>query len=1159
MFSAKKVANAITKAWEDFDASILSCSWGSAEPNDYINNAIVKAATNGRNGKGCIVCFSSGNKSANSVDQSVTCEASLNEVLAVGAMYRNGKRHGESCYGLELDLIAPGYAIPTTDREGVNGETNGNYFMDFQRTSAACPHVSGVAALMLSVRPELTREQVYTILESTAQKVSNYDYNEDFNYYHPNGTWNQEVGYGLVDVHMAVVEAALYGHEVHILGDAHFDLCDESEYTCSIIHPNNYTFEWTTSTNLAIVSNTGVMVKVMPIATGEAFVQVNVYSEVRLVRSLRKNITITNENQLSLIPLGTSSFSVTTNTTWSSNNHFLPMDVTIEEGATLTITGTVYCSQYAKIIVKPGGRLILNGGILTNSCAGEMWSGIEVWGDSSTHQYEINGSYGQGYLELKNGAVIENAKCAVELWRPDYWNTTGGIIHATDATFRNNAKAVHALHYSNVFYGVKASYNGYFRNCTFTIDEDYIGTETFYKHVDLSRVKGLSFYGCSFSANRNVTGVWPFCVGIGAYSASFGVDSYCENLNVVPCPEEDLVRPTFHGFYQGIHASDDGGGACAFSVKNSLFRKNTCGIYALNSGYGTIVGNDFTVDCNWTCNFGIYTDGVENFCIEDNTFHPQTANTGSPYGIEVVNSEGSNDIYHNDFNGLRCGNVAVGVNIGATSLPNTPAPGLTYTCNTNTGNLIDFCVLKDGNVGDIDSQQGSSASPAGNTFSGRLYQFYNDGNQVIEYYYDIGDTDQTPDNALLYRVNAKDTQNSNGCFSHYGGGGSVSKSASEKAALASDYLSARSAYNSLLQLYESRIDGGSIPTQVADINNATSSDMWRLRAQLLGLSPYVSGEVLTTAADRYDVFTDPVLFEILAANPDELKKDTLISYLENKEHPLPDYMTDLLRQMASGFTARTALLAQMAQYKHAYSLAAGDIVRSCLNDSVTDLVELRTWLGNMDDIASDRMIVASYLEEGDSTNAFALANMLPELYGLQGEALSDHSDYIRLIGLYQILNREHRTVFELTDTELATVNGIASSGNGTSQAMAEALLEEITEGQLRAYACPSVPEERGEGRGWVADASLNEALGFTVSVSPNPAATWATIAYTLPADAAKASLSLTNPLGITVATYNLSGNEVQKVLDLRSLASGVYTYTVSCGKHSQTGKLVIVK
>ncbi len=331
----------------------------------------------------------------------------------------------------------------------------------------------------------------------------------------------------------------------------------------------------------------------------------------------------------------------------------------IDANAVVTVTGTILSNKNARVIVPVGTRLILNGGTMTDNGNG-MWSGIEVWGDKSTHQYEINGIYGQGYLELKNGAVIENAKCAVELWRPGYWNTTGGIIHATDATFRNNAKAVHALHYTNFFNGVKTSYNSYFRNCTFTIDEDYIGTETFFKHVDLSRIKGVDFKGCSFSANRNVSGVWPFCVGIGAYSASFGVDSYCESLYVITCPEEDMIRPSFHGFYQGIHASDDGGGACSFNIKNSVFDNNTCGIYALNSGYGTIVGNDFTVDCSWTCNFGIYTDETANFCIEDNTFHAKAANAGPTYGIEVVNSEGSNDIYHNDFNGLRCGNVALG-------------------------------------------------------------------------------------------------------------------------------------------------------------------------------------------------------------------------------------------------------------------------------------------------------------------------------------------------------------------------------------------------------------------------------------------------------------------------------------------------------------------
>ena len=846
---------------------------------------------------------------------------------------------------------------------------------------------------------------------------------------------------------------------------------------------------------------------------------------------------------------------ITSDTEWDLNFTSY-RDVIVEHEVTLTISCKLVMKSNAKIIVKQNGKLIVDGGIITTE-DDKQWPGIEVWGNSSQGQQIVNGLCSQGYLELKNGAVIENAKCAVELWRPNYWNTTGGIIHATDATFRNNAKAVHALHYHNNLYGREGDYNGYFRNCTFTIDEDYIGTETFYKHIDLKRVKGLDFLGCSFSTDRNVSGVYPLCVGIGAYSASFWVNSYCDNHNIVPCPEENVIRPMFHGFYQGIHASDDGGGAYAFSVKNSVFYNNACGIYALNSGYGIIVDNDFTVDCGWDCNFGIYTDEVSGFCIEDNTFHPKTVNTGSPYGIEIVNSQGINDVYNNDFRNLRCGNVALGSNIGNMTSPND-ALGLTYSCNTNTGNVIDFCVLKDGNTGDIASSQGSTTLPAGNTFSGSQYHFYNDGVNPIDYYYSNG-LGQMP--SLLYRVGANGTQSTNSCLSHYSGGGSVSKTASEKAALVSDYLSARSTYNSLLQLYESRIDGGSTPTQVADINSATPSDMWQLRAQLLGLSPYVSGEVLTTAADRYDVFTDPVLFEILAANPDELKKDTLISYLESKEHPLPTYMTDLLRQMASGFTARTALQAQMAQYRHTYSLAAGDIVRSCLNDSVTDLAELRTWLGNMDDMASDRMIVASYLQEGDSTNAFTLANMLPELYNLQGDALADHLDYMRLIGLYQTLNREHRSVFELTDTEIALVNGIASSGIGTSQAMADALLEGISEDHLRSYSCPTMPGNNNGNRGDVGlvDASMNKALGFTVSVSPNPATTWTTITYTLPADATKANIILTNTLGITVATYNLSGNDLQKVLDLRSLASGVYTYTVSCGKHSQTGKLVIVK
>lgn len=82
--------------------------------------------------------------------------------------------------------------------------------------------------------------------------------------------------------------------------------------------------------------------------------------------------------------------------------------------------------------------------------------------------------------------------------------------------------------------------------------------------------------------------------------------------------------------------------------------------------------------------------------------------------------------------------------------------------------------------------------------------------------------------------------------------------------------------------------------------------------------------MLKETADRDDVFTESVLFEILASNPDELRKSDIISYVENKTHPLPQYMTDILKQMASGTTYKTVLLNQMANYSHDYRLAAAN-------------------------------------------------------------------------------------------------------------------------------------------------------------------------------------------------------------------------------------------
>jgi len=85
---------------------------------------------------------------------------------------------------------------------------NKDYTVWFNGTAAACPHVAGVAALILSVNSNLTGQQIRDIIESTTRKVGLYFYNTVPN--RPNGKWHEEMGYGLVNSYAAVLAAQCY-------------------------------------------------------------------------------------------------------------------------------------------------------------------------------------------------------------------------------------------------------------------------------------------------------------------------------------------------------------------------------------------------------------------------------------------------------------------------------------------------------------------------------------------------------------------------------------------------------------------------------------------------------------------------------------------------------------------------------------------------------------------------------------------------------------------------------------------------------------------------------------------------------------------------------------------------------------------------------------
>ncbi|MEJ7820685.1 MAG: S8 family serine peptidase [Chitinophagaceae bacterium] len=183
------LSNAINWAWNQGQADVLSNSWGYGTSSqtetgfDAIIQAIYNARTQGRNGKGSVVVFASGNGST-----SVSFPANVQDVITVGAIQKTGTIWGYSNTGQEMDVVTVSGNtnllgdITTTDRMGSLGYETGNYTNTFGGTSAACPQVSGVAALVLSVNSTFTEAQVRTLLQNTATDMGAIGFDNSFGF-----------------------------------------------------------------------------------------------------------------------------------------------------------------------------------------------------------------------------------------------------------------------------------------------------------------------------------------------------------------------------------------------------------------------------------------------------------------------------------------------------------------------------------------------------------------------------------------------------------------------------------------------------------------------------------------------------------------------------------------------------------------------------------------------------------------------------------------------------------------------------------------------------------------------------------------------------------------------------------------------------------------
>jgi thermitase len=190
------LANAIINA-TDAGANIISMSWGSNSPSKVIEDALKYAYTHG-----VLLVAAAGNSGSSTK----LYPAAYSDVIAVTATDPTDHVANFSSYGDWVELAAPGvdiysttptYPVTLTD-EGV-ATINYSYLSG---TSMACPHVAGVAALIWSEFPSMSRDALRLHLRDTADDLG------------PPG-FDVYYGYGRVNAKRAVTEP-LPAHDIVI-------------------------------------------------------------------------------------------------------------------------------------------------------------------------------------------------------------------------------------------------------------------------------------------------------------------------------------------------------------------------------------------------------------------------------------------------------------------------------------------------------------------------------------------------------------------------------------------------------------------------------------------------------------------------------------------------------------------------------------------------------------------------------------------------------------------------------------------------------------------------------------------------------------------------------------------------------------------------------
>lgn len=702
------------------------------------------------------------------------------------------------------------------------------------------------------------------------------------------------------------------------------------------------------------------------------------------------------------------------NTEISHINH----DLFILPGATLTITNaTLKFNKGRQIVVKPGGKLIVENSTLTDACEC-TWDGIVVQGnreleqDLTSNDNSTATSNNQGFVFLDH-ATIENASNALTVWNTDDgWVSsipgdpqggTGGIVRAVNSTFKDNQKAAEFMSYHYSDQGLEQRNKSYFYNCDFITTDDF-PSDLGHPHSFISNwdTWGVTALGCNFENKRTDVSENTKAVelgsGIVAIDAGMEVNDYTPSLGI---GGSNLVRSSFKNLNHGVLIAGVNS-PHSNKILHAKFENCLRGIRNEGVDLATFAGNEFKLGGNPAIDpddvFFQYDEGIilhqcSGFTVEQNSFENENDPTRITIGVRAdATGSADNVIRKNDFNSVYVGNVANRQNQNNLVFPPV---GLGYECNTDVGNILfDFCVsnsLSNPLYG-VRTTQGLTTVSAANSFSHNNgvepeSDFYNDAVDLTYYYFDNSDLPQFFTTASVNPLSPNGI-GENACSAKFAfpteeepnvGGWMCCTSFGENV---DDYKASKAALQLYKGQYMALIDGGNTQARMAMVDTGSNGN--RLRDTLLAYAPNLSSYVLEGVSRKNAILGDTGQYQVMKANAEGLTYE-IISYLENRVG-LPSWMIDSLIAAKNIISYRTYLHDSAVYYAQQKEYANYNVLRLIEDDTLGfDINIYRQWLDSSDALWAKQLKVGSYLFSNNIDTAFTLLAYYDSTTFMNGE------------------------------------------------------------------------------------------------------------------------------------------------------------------------------